>query len=79
MYFKKFQKHSCLVLVNNVVKSRHLPIVECLSVEGVVKKKAGGAQEQQQPDTLQPWATILMRHTGKTRLYDIPDTEMKKW
>lgn len=61
------------------VKSRHLPIVECLSVEGVVKKKAGAAQEQQQPDTLQLWVAILMRRTGKTRVYDITDAEMNKW
>lgn len=36
------------------VTTRCIPIVECLSVEGVVKQKAGEAQEQQQPDTLQP-------------------------
>lgn len=53
-------------------------MVEALSVEGVVKEEAGGAQEEQQPHTLQLGLTVLMRHTGKTRLSDITDAEVKK-
>lgn len=53
-------------------------MVEGLSVEGVVKEEAGGAQEEQQPHTLQLGLTVLVRHTGKTRLSDITDAEVKK-
>lgn len=57
---------------------RHLPVVEALSVEGVVKEEAGGAEEEQQPHTPQLGLTVLTRHTGKTSLSDITDAEVKK-